>query len=251
MISLNQDDMEEVFFDYYEGNLSEDDKAKLFSFLDENPLLCQDFTLWKDAYVHDALPVTDHLENSLVRDEKAAYHFNKSLAYKLIAFLGVCSLCWFISNTYLDKKSKDSVEPIVKLEESQKLDFPKKKSKIKANKASIIITKASQTDSLVASMSTREMTKPDTIFSHSDMGEKVTTRIAPIAMSDTVALDKEAFSNQDQNSIKTATTPTSSLSKKELRKINKAKEKAKILRQEQEFLKGDKPYVVPIDPMRF
>ena len=249
MISLNQDDIEGVFFDYYEGNLSEDDKAKLFSFLDKNPLLYQDFTLWKDAYVHVLLPVTDKLESRLVKEEKARYQTNKSLSYKTIAFFGVGFLCWLFSDTHLDNKSKESVQPIAKIEMPKKFDSPQKRSKIKVNKTIAITIEKSRADSWIHVIPTQQSSNSDTISPHSDRRERETTRIDPIAISDTVAIDKENLLNQ--NLIKTETTPANTLSKKGLRIINKAKEKAKIHRKEQEFLKGDKPYVVPIDPTRF
>lgn len=56
-MNINKSNIDEVLFDYFEGNLSLHDKMQVDKFISENPSFQQDFKAWESSFVED-----DHLQ---------------------------------------------------------------------------------------------------------------------------------------------------------------------------------------------
>ncbi len=242
--------MDEVFFDYYEGNLSENEKTELFSLLDDNPSLHHDFMLWKNAYVHEPLPPIGAMERSLIKHEKWSFTAKTYAALGIAACAGIMVLFWLITaERKLDQKSNVLNTPIKENNEPAVSDFSQSTNKVILKKNITRPTNKNQLPSVKENFQPR-VSSIDTVTARLDMVKEKNSDIVSDVSIDTFNIDTEPL-QLEENVIENMTQQAMPLSKKELKKIQKAKERAKIRRQEQEFLKGDQPYVVPIDPNRF
>jgi hypothetical protein len=251
MKNLVHDNIEEVFFNYYEGNMSEDEKVALFSFLDKNPSLYQDFTFWKDSYVHEPLPMVEALEKRLIKQEKASYRIEKSILYKLLVLVGVGALLWWsISDKDSNHKVNRLPETLEKVDAPAILSPQHRKNELGAKQINPRGKKSPSILTLIDKEYEPVETK-DSMPSNSGVSKDEAINVLSTPLIDTAGLVDPASPNQEQNAAQHSEPQSTHLTKKELRQIERTKARAKNLRREQEFLKGDQPYVVPIDPNRF
>ena len=242
--------LDEVFFNYYEGNLSETEKTELFSLLDDNPSLHHDFMLWKNAYVHEPLPEICAMERSLIKKEIWSSRAKGYVAVSVAACAGIVLLFWLITaERKLDQKSNILKTPIEENNKSEASEFLQSNNNVILNKNIISPTNKNQLPSVKENFHPI-VSVQDTVTAKLDMVNEKNTNIVSDVSIDTFNIDNVPL-HLEQKDIQNVTPQTIQLSKKELKKIQKAKERAKTRRQEQEFLKGDQPYVVPIDPNRF
>ena len=246
--------LDEVFFDYYEGNLNEDEKTELFSLLDENPSLHHDFMLWKNAYVHEPLPAIGAMERSLIKKEIWSFRAKGYVALSIAACAGIMVFFWSI--TAERKADQDSNSLKISIEQKVKpaiFNYSSGAKHVFLKKD--MIQRSKNLDSTNQFQSNKSSIQPivsmqDTVAPRLDMVNEKYSDIVSDVYIDTFKINREPL-DLEENVIQNITPQTIQLSKKELKKIQKAKERAKTRRQEQEFLKGNQPYVVPIDPNRF
>lgn len=247
-MKINHKNIEEVFFNYYEGNLNENEKSSLFVLLDADASLYKEFTLWKDSYVNEPLPEVTALERSLIRKEQAWFKMDKLIATELFILVGIASFMFWnfhknvpeiktTNTTTIEKNLKDEVLQDLKKEE--KLDYANKASKFKKRNLESMVENSNSTISFAHDTTSSSL---PTIIEIEIESQPTTAEI--VILEETKDTIQSTTLQIEQRSVK-------KLSKKDLRELKKAKLKIIRHRQEQEFLKGDQPYVVPIDPSRF
>jgi hypothetical protein len=82
---IDNTNIEEVLFDYVEGNLSNQDSTSLFKFLDKNPQYQSDLDAWQATMVQDSDELEYNKMDSLFMTEKVA--IKKPSFYKYIAIV--------------------------------------------------------------------------------------------------------------------------------------------------------------------
>ncbi|HYG52428.1 MAG TPA: hypothetical protein VD905_16065, partial [Flavobacteriales bacterium] len=86
-MSINDKNIDQWLFDYYEGNLSPAEVRQLESFLKKNPHYYEDASAWKDSFVEESVPAFD--TTVLMKDVASkADRKRYALASVLLLFLG-------------------------------------------------------------------------------------------------------------------------------------------------------------------
>lgn len=96
---INQHNLEEWLFDYFEGNLNESDKVMLMDYVENNPGAEQEFGYWKKSYQplnEPTISVAD-FQNSLIKQTWFGKYKYYLLAGTSVLFLGLITL--FYSQT--------------------------------------------------------------------------------------------------------------------------------------------------------
>lgn len=92
---VSQENIEELFFDYFEGNLSDTDKTELLQFVHLHPEFEKDFAQWAQAYVPVEESVPDYgIAGSLLRKPPVLFPFKQwvlggAISVSLVALLSV------------------------------------------------------------------------------------------------------------------------------------------------------------------
>ena len=114
---INTSNIELLFFDYFEGNLSELDKKQLLNFIHENPSYQREFALWAQSYASEKDDPKDYgMTSSLLKKE--AFPWTKIIVpvALLIVFFGGMYFGFQNSNDTItqSKKSKKETEKVNK-----------------------------------------------------------------------------------------------------------------------------------------
>jgi hypothetical protein len=187
----------------------------------------------------------------MIRNENTFIKMEKSMVYELIILAGVMGLTfWSTFHQNVEQiVEKEVAEPIHKTETLGGVSSPKQTKETSNGKQNTIPTVKNNVEKSPEINTGAVSSKVDSSL----------TLSTSLSNSLTVSLDSvtAGISNDtaepihEQNIMRELLPAERQLSKKELKEIKRAKDKAKRLRKEQEFLKGDQPYVVPIDPNRF
>lgn len=120
-MKIEKENIDIVFFDYYEGNLSESEKEAVMNFLHQHPELNDDFTFWAQSYAHKyELPEDYKIAGKLVRGKKGITP-GKITAFVAVTVLVVLMFFWLKSPEAEkasvpmkeEKKPKESILPEV------------------------------------------------------------------------------------------------------------------------------------------
>lgn len=93
-MKIEKENIDIVFFDYYEGNLNEPEKEALMNFLHQHPELNDDFTFWAQSYAHKhELPEDYKIAGKLVRGKNGII-YGKIAAFVAASALVVWMFLW-------------------------------------------------------------------------------------------------------------------------------------------------------------
>jgi hypothetical protein len=235
MITENEQD--ELIFDFLEGNLSPDEKEAFLILKDESEVLSRQVRLWENTYLHESLPSIEALENKLLIPENGSRGFSFRIYGLLIMMLAILPIVGDRQETSIRTLSiahVDITKPLVRKQELQYFErIPKaveKKKKV-TNKQQIPETAPVNIMQFLPSYSVPDV-KVDEVHTSQDLPLKK------------VSLAKLR--------VKTpATTFRKQWSGKERRAIRKKKRKDSSAKQAGEFMKGNVPYVVPLNSNNF
>jgi hypothetical protein len=74
-MNISKEHIEELIFDYHEGNLSDSEKSELLNLIHQNPEFESDFALWAQTYAHVESSVPDYgLVASLLQKPAVAWY---------------------------------------------------------------------------------------------------------------------------------------------------------------------------------
>lgn len=105
-MKINKENIEEVIFDFHEGNLEDVEKAELMDFLHKYPEYEKEFVLWAKTY-HADKQLLDYGNDE--RFVKKSYSF----PVKWAAFVGGCLLAGVTYWWTLDKGQEKEIAPVV------------------------------------------------------------------------------------------------------------------------------------------
>lgn len=132
---INQHNLEEWLFDYFEGNLNESDKSILIDYVEKNPGAEKEFGYWKTSFQtlsEPTISITD-FQNSLIKQTWFGKYKYYVLASTSILFLGLITLFYTPSEiepntkkTNNNKFENQIVTPKVEVTVSQKQSIKKR-----------------------------------------------------------------------------------------------------------------------------
>lgn len=241
---IGNENIDEVLFEYFEGNLSEQDKQEVKKFLDENPEHLDDFRLWEVSNAKQ-YALEESVDRTLLKP-------TPSIKWK--AFLYLCGdLVLLVSLVFLMQLRKPTAPDLSEKEMVDNAKFDKnvkEEIKVKQNNTSLLSNFAKEReDKVLKELVDTLFEQKETIVREDSIIEIVTIQHTTIlGPSDTLVLD----SLKTERAISKA---NEKLSKREERRksreLEKFKQRNKDKRQQQEFMKGNKPYVVPVNPNAF
>lgn len=247
MISIEEDTIDEILFDYFEGNLSDMDKEEVKRFIDHNPQYLEDFRLWEVSNVKH-YTADEPFDSSLLMDSKSSYLKHLIIiGSELItaSILVVLMLQPSAVNKAIESNDtlvSDVVSKNKTIQKQEPIRYQAKRN-LTINNKNLLPEK---------SFNVFVQSQSDTIISN-----------AKILTVDNLAQQKQqpAILEQklpDSLTVENRTTIPllkKTLSKREERKIErgiqKHKQKEKDQRAANKFLKGNKLYVVPLNPANF
>ena len=93
-MNINHTNIDQYLFDYFEGNLLEQEKGKVLNFIHQNPQYEKEFALWAKTYVCvDNTPKDYGLSSTLLKPEKKGFNY-KPWFYGGIVFSILVCVFW-------------------------------------------------------------------------------------------------------------------------------------------------------------
>jgi hypothetical protein len=236
MITENEQD--ELIFDFLEGNLSPDEKEAFLILKDESEVLSRQVRLWENTYLQEPLPSIEALENKLlIRVDNGSRGFSSRIYLLFIMMLAILPIVGDKQEASIRTSRIAHVEITEPLVHKQELQYFQR------------IPKAVEKRKNVArKQQTRETTPVDTAqFQPSASVPDI--KVDELRVSQDLTLQKISVAKLRVK--KSAMTFRKQWSGKERRAIRKKKRKDSNARQAGEFMKGNVPYVVPLNSNNF
>jgi len=104
-MNINKSNIDEVLFDYFEGNLSVQDKLQVEKFIAENPSFQKDFNAWESSFVQDEHLQFKNVDALLANEDNGkAPWFKWGLSSLILVLLSFLS--YAVYNEFSGKKEK-------------------------------------------------------------------------------------------------------------------------------------------------
>jgi hypothetical protein len=273
MRQVNNENIELLMFDYVEGNLSAEEMKELDRHIKANPHLKAEFSAWQEAFVSEPVPEKVKIRNKLIRKE---FNYRKPIVYFIAGFMAATWLfIKFWKHVQEDSITNAEQKTIITTPDSQSNQIQKNTSEIKYSE---FISSAPATIKINRKNKTTPSETKQLVFINTPAGldsiriENSVNNQSPEAIyftKDTVPLIKtgEISNNTDSikiikvtpindklNTGKEVQKPRRKLTrgeKQQLRRIERTKRKMEQKKEAQQFINGDKPYVVPLNPNNF
>lgn len=246
-----EQDMDFLLFEYLEGDLKEEASFDLEERLAFDETLQEEIKLWENTYIGQDFYNTEALEKKILL--KIPYENKNTTAFYMI---GIVLLTSFLSLIPFKVEEANHVtnQPAPfeeKVEIGKKSSFSQKPAE-HIEETIINTTEKSSTNNslkelqILEGRSSNEKISNLTPFDFEDLNI-----VLDLRMHD--ALIKPLVIESQQNQAKTENKSEKNhssfrISRKHQREIERAKEKASQKTREQKFLRGNKPYVVPLSP---
>jgi hypothetical protein len=233
MITENEQD--ELIFDFLEGNLSPDEQEAFLMLKDESELLAREVRLWENTYLHEALPAVGALEQKLlIRTDTGGRGVSFRLYTMLIMMLAILPIVGDKQEASVRQTRLDLVKsekPLIHL-----LDLQHFQSTPLQEEKHVLAKKAIQ-----RLADGEEKLQPSALIPD--------VRVSEIRTSRDLALKKISLAKLR---VKNSVSPVrKKWSRREKRLIRKKKWNDSDVRQAAEFMKGNVPYVVPLNTNNF
>lgn len=120
-MNISHTTIDQRLFDYFEGNLSKEEKGAVLNFIHQNPQYEREFALWAKTYVClDNTPKEYGLSAALLQPEKVIFNF-KPWIYGCVA---VSALFYFSTASLESDKQQKTIDLQEKSEEKKPLIQP-------------------------------------------------------------------------------------------------------------------------------
>ncbi|GAL83218.1 hypothetical protein MYP_444 [Sporocytophaga myxococcoides] len=254
MRTIDQSNYEEWIFEYYEGTLTAEEEVQVLDFVQRDSIYMEEFEAFSKTYLREPLPDKLSIESSLLR--KGSY-FNINYSIASFLFIIVSGL-FFIKTSEEQSEVINASKELIVQEEYQEKEVVIKSSSIPKHK------------SIIPQLSRKERTEQSYMHNqnlYTDTGNTFIPSIdneAHKANNDVIKIDYDSLPAEQPVIIKTerasvGTTKTivkkTRQEKKEERRkqkqIARFKEKQRRNKEAQQLMKGNMPYVVPLDPNTF
>lgn len=224
-----------MLFDYLEGNLSSNEVMQVEDQIASDPLICEELNIWKESYIQsDHYPTTSVLESQLLQST-GSFTFTLFLNSILV-------ICLTIISGTNPKPAPFSTSPI------QHQNLPTLAGKLPTTQ---IAYQQIQIDP-------EQMVGAAYFMSPENSDEHEQMQVFHVAIPELSKLPPDwiPYPKKHPNSIEIEKEKDLQMvNRKELRKkereLRKWKKKAARERMANEFMKGDIPYVVPVNPNNF
>lgn len=254
MRTIDQSNYEEWIFEYYEGTLTAEEEAQVLDFVQRDSIYMEEFEAFSKTYLREPLPDKLSIESSLLRKERI---FN--INYIIASFLVI-----IVSGLFLIRKSEEHSEVAHISREAKIQDEYQDKElvtkKTSVQKQSYIIPRVSRIENRGQNDSHAKIFHADMsiAFIPNDVKEIDNPKEDVITINyDSLPAEQPAIIKSEKVSVgnaKTIVAKTRQEKKEERRKqkqIARFKEKQRRNKEAQQLMKGNKPYVVPLDPNTF
>lgn len=246
----DENSMDALFFQYLEGELSVEKAKELEKKIASDPLLQSELKSWKASFIEEPFYDTKSLEKSLLKGKKKPVSPSGTVSVFIIALL--TSLFSFLPLSE-EKESKNNLVPVQiyndSEEKKQEESMPAVRSIIKHH----ISAKKAQQEFIVEKASVEP---PVPLFIAIE--ELSIIQVIPLESTpEAISLEKNshkpssALSKKQPAEVKEKTTTARTITRKRQRQIERRKERALQKRMADRFLKGRRPYSVPLNTKNF
>ena len=236
-MNYSDENIDVMLFDYLEGNLSEEESVRVESQIASDPLIKQELNIWKQSYVESEDYTTSILESQLLHSP-GSFSFTLFLNSILVVCLTIISSTNPKPDPFSISQSHTKNSEVMKGEKLQSL----------FSYHSIGIPVISlKSLSEVQTMESNELMSNVKISHHPALQLPEMSMLTPARNETLIILPKTMVVEQEQEG---ELCTIKELRKKE-KAIRKMHKKAERERMAFEFMKGDIPYVVPVNPNNF
>lgn len=248
----NKESMDMLLFDYLEGNLSEEKAIEFEKELASDLSLQEELGIWKSAHIDSEDYDTAEIESTILNKTIPSYHITSFLNMFLIG----CVV--FISS--VQPKVDGHHSPLMEMGELDEFNVTTEKSALTEEKSTSIVeegtviteektefTELARIPVQATIKPTHEVLIEKTIDQKIDRIQVTVIEKLPIC-SDTYLM---TLTIQTKSTATSKTSVRKKPDRKALKGIRKMKKKAIEDRMANEFIKGNVPYVVPINTSNF
>jgi hypothetical protein len=242
---MTDEAIDEVIFDYLEGNLSAEEKEAFEVILNESEVTSYQVKLWQKTYVEEALPSVEMLEKRLLRPAAETVVTAVSFWQKLFMVLVIVSTA-AVFQEFQDHTDSDSklLSPVKNIDQTFLNENP---TNVPEECTSFVVKRVVKAPADI---------KPEV---HSEIVAPLSSVVLNSANINTLALKsismdvpyKADFNLVEAGSKVSRITSVRKYTGAERRSIRKKKRKEEERRMATEFMKGNVPYVVPLKSNNF
>src|SRR5690349_11914116 len=238
---MKASDLDEMAFDYLEGNLLPEEKDAFELLMAESEITHHQVKLWKSTYFSEALPKVDDLEKKLLKYE--SHPFADEIIRKIFGVILMLFPVVFLTVNTQQVQPNTSVGlpadmPVSSDASSQCSEIPKQQT------VKILRDEISRNEIIEHYIDTKP--EPDSNLEF----ESLQVNTNPLKTSAEKEVELENFKIVSTSSV-SARSSIRKLSGKEIRSLNKRKRKEYQRKMEIKFMKGNEPYVVPLKNSNF
>lgn len=235
-MKYSEEDIDIMLFDYLEGNLPEDEIKLVESQIASDPLISEELNTWKQSYIQ-----ADHYQTAAMESQLLKSSGSFSFTLFLNSVMLVCLTLISSTNPKIDPFSTSTIRhqtitSLTAIKPTSHIDF----HNIAIHPHQIMPV---EVNSSLKKMLIKEATVKTPLLSP-------TPEIAnlPFGLVDYVIKHPASIETAEAMD---APLITQKVSRKEERALRRMKKKALRDKAASEFIKGNIPYVVPIDPQNF
>jgi hypothetical protein len=242
---MTHEALDEVVFDYLEGNLSAEEKEAFEVLMNESEVTSYQVKLWQNAYVGEALPSVEMLEQRLLRPVAGNSAVQSSFWQKLLSGLTVVFSALIIQYSGFEFESFPIANVAPRVIDQTRINLQSKAIETECTETIISpqLIKRDTRDK-VTSQEVHAETLPVLL----NISSLNTSLLKEATTGDARVKDFEIQRTESNLGVKTVKRK---LSGSERRSMNRKKRKEYEKKIATKFMKGNVPYVVPLKSNNF
>lgn len=247
--NLDQESRELLLFDYLEGNLTAEMAAQLEEAMATDPDLCAALDSWKESYVVQDFYATHKLEEQLLAIPPKSF----SLSGPLVGFslVLITALLSFLAVGEQSEKHILPAEVVTPIglgeKEPEVLESAVETTKAQSEEALLPGAAVKSDESVEAVLAIETLTPP-----RGELKYELPAMQALMPVADPVTFDADGVQFIVPKLVHhQLVVQPKEISRKQQRQIRRMKARALQQRKANEFMKGNRPYVVPLNTKNF
>jgi hypothetical protein len=243
---MTHEALDEVVFDYLEGNLSAEEKEAFEVLMNESEVTSYHVKLWRNAYVEEALPSVETLENMLLRPVPHSKPVvQPSLWQKLIIGLAITISAFIIQNPQVELESFSVTTSTPKIMDGT---VPELEPKVIETECPTAMGSVENINPVSSDKGISREIYVETLPVSLTISNVNTSVFKQVLTGDSELIDFEIRMTEFGLGHKTVKRK---LSASERRSINRKKRQEYEEKRAARFMKGNVPYVVPLKSNNF